>query len=661
MGAPQTLPANFGGWDKPPDTLPADFAQWDQQPAAKAPPKPGFIDRVTQGIPHSVHDFASMVGTPTSWHELADMMQKGQIPFDPGSAMVQSYLHDAKTAITQGAKEAMDAGANVAEGGPIAANIGKAASGGVHAALHLIPGVGPVTETAGQDVQEGNYPAAAGGLTNAIAQVLLAHGIEDPAVAAKVADVVDTLKSPTKMTAPVRAAVRGANKVLAKAPGTVGGSVGATVGGTVGGAVAGPLGAKIGAGAGYGAGYGLGTEVLPGVKLPGEGIGLPNRVSGGPANAPEFQPPAAAASTPAAPAPAATESPLDATREGDIQPVLQKAYRDTLVQKIANPDTPFDARIRATTELHDLDHPELKDIQPRGQDVTRQRFNGMQEPPAEAPSSTPSEPANASPAASQTANPAPISGEGALRQVLDGESKSGLEDIARTRGVEVKPSDSGTQIANKIIDDFSDDELDGVRTQVQKSSIKPSVVEQQLRDALGGSGPLKKGVSLRNQNQPVPPPASSATAPSTESAAATPASSSSASRPLPKDFTPVKSSVLKGYHYDPEVREFHTVTNAGQHYIYGDVSPADAEAFEAADSKGKAWNQIRNNPRVANVVNGERIAFRPTRGSASPDDAAPAAKGTPPTGKAPAQASGEDLIDALEKSLAEARKKKAAQ
>lgn len=29
MGAPQTLPANFDGWDKPPDTLPKDFSGWD--------------------------------------------------------------------------------------------------------------------------------------------------------------------------------------------------------------------------------------------------------------------------------------------------------------------------------------------------------------------------------------------------------------------------------------------------------------------------------------------------------------------------------------------------------------------------------------------------------------------------------------------------------
>lgn len=30
---PDTLPANFAGWDKPPDTLPANFSGWDQQPA----------------------------------------------------------------------------------------------------------------------------------------------------------------------------------------------------------------------------------------------------------------------------------------------------------------------------------------------------------------------------------------------------------------------------------------------------------------------------------------------------------------------------------------------------------------------------------------------------------------------------------------------------
>jgi hypothetical protein len=125
----------------------------------------------------------------------------------------------------------------------------------------------------------------------------------------------------------------------------------------------------------------------------------------------------------------------------------------------------------------------------------------------------------------------------------------------------------------------------------------PAEIEKALNDALGGK-PLQKGVSLKNQNQ-------------TSSAA--PASN------LPEGFTPVKSSALQGYKYDPATREFESITTGGQHYIHGDVSPEDAQAFEAADSKGKAWQQIRQNPLVAKVVNGNRVATRPGAVSATPE------------------------------------------
>lgn len=47
MGAPQTLPADFQGWDKAPATLPADFDKWDQPAAAPS----GFWDKLQQKLP----------------------------------------------------------------------------------------------------------------------------------------------------------------------------------------------------------------------------------------------------------------------------------------------------------------------------------------------------------------------------------------------------------------------------------------------------------------------------------------------------------------------------------------------------------------------------------------------------------------------------------
>lgn len=172
--------------------------------------------------------------------------------------------------------------------------------------------------------------------------------------------------------------------------------------------------------------------------------------------------------------------------------------------------------------------------------------------------------------------------------------------------------------------------------------ITPAKVEQQISESLGNK-PLQPGVSLRNQGK-VP-------------TAAAPA--------LPDGFTPVDSTALKGYKYDPEAREFESITQGGQHYVHGDVSPEEAAAFEAAKSKGQAWSQnIRqNNPLVAKVVNGQRVAVvKPRSVIVDPDTGAPefsdvvAAK--KPQAKVAAAGADEDLTSLLQKSLDQVRGKK---
>ena len=88
-----------------------------------------------------------------------------------------------------------------------------------------------------------------------------------------------------------------------------------------------------------------------------------------------------------------------------------------------------------------------------------------------------------------------------------------------------------------------------------------------------------------------------------------PAAQAAAAGRLPEGFTPVKSSAIRGYRYNPAAQEFESITTGGQHYIHGEVTPDQVEAFQAAESKGKAWNQIRSqSPLVAKVVNGKRVA-----------------------------------------------------
>ncbi len=95
----------------------------------------------------------------------------------------------------------------------------------------------------------------------------------------------------------------------------------------------------------------------------------------------------------------------------------------------------------------------------------------------------------------------------------------------------------------------------------------PKTVERLLNEALGGK-PLQKGIPLKSQG----------TAPK-----------------LPEGFTPVDSSAVRGYKYDAGAQELSTVTNNGQVYTHGEVTPEEAQAFADADSKGKAWNGIRQN------------------------------------------------------------------
>lgn len=98
----------------------------------------------------------------------------------------------------------------------------------------------------------------------------------------------------------------------------------------------------------------------------------------------------------------------------------------------------------------------------------------------------------------------------------------------------------------------------------------PAAVQQQLETSLGVEPVnIKPGVSMRNQ-------------------------AAGQGLKLPEGFTPVDSSVLKAYKYDPATQEFDAITNSGQRFRHAEVSPEQFKAFEDADSKGKAWNDLRN-------------------------------------------------------------------
>ncbi len=142
--------------------------------------------------------------------------------------------------------------------------------------------------------------------------------------------------------------------------------------------------------------------------------------------------------------------------------------------------------------------------------------------------------------------------------------------------------------------------------------------------------------------------------------------SAMAARELPEGFTPVESSALKGYKYDPDAQELTTITKNGTSYTHGEVTPEEAKAFGDADSKGAAWKQVRDN-HVLVKQNGKPVKPIASR-SALPEDAADTAtedapKPTAKRGKAKAaapSAADEDLTPTLQQMLKQVKGKKSA-
>ena len=92
------------------------------------------------------------------------------------------------------------------------------------------------------------------------------------------------------------------------------------------------------------------------------------------------------------------------------------------------------------------------------------------------------------------------------------------------------------------------------------------------------------------------------------------------------------STAMQSYKVDPQLGEIEVLAKEGSHHIYGDVSPEQSRDFLQNDSKGDAWNKLRNSPgvvRVGKVVNGKRIAVNnldPTSAAPEGEDAIEAAR-----------------------------------
>ena len=183
-------------------------------------------------------------------------------------------------------------------------------------------------------------------------------------------------------------------------------------------------------------------------------------------------------------------------------------------------------------------------------------------------------------------------------------------------------------------------------------------LEVELNKATGGK-PLQPGVPLKNQ---VP-----AGAPETSE--------------VPKGFTPVDSSALKAYRYDPDAHELTAITKGGSTYTHGEVTPAQAEDFSNGKfmgqgesdppSIGKAWKDIRDSSPLVSKTNaaGEVTAERPQYyRTVGPESAAPSGtsegdvvtRGQQLKGASNTSSIGDDLMELLNKSLENAKGAKGA-
>lgn len=141
------------------------------QPLNQPSQPPGFLKRLAQSV-----------GMPTSMQELqAVQPNTAEDIIGPAATAAKTLWNYGKTAVQgmkEGGQDVYEAAQNMGQGQPVGPNLGKAASGVLHAGLQATPFIGPSIETAGQDIQGGNYQGAAGGLTGVLGQVAAPYALE---------------------------------------------------------------------------------------------------------------------------------------------------------------------------------------------------------------------------------------------------------------------------------------------------------------------------------------------------------------------------------------------------------------------------------------------------------------------------------------------------
>jgi hypothetical protein len=202
------------------------------------------------------------------------------------------------------------------------------------------------------------------------------------------------------------------------------------------------------------------------------------------------------------------------------------------------------------------------------------------------------------------------------------------EPIPTRRGIiapaQAIPSRQGLQLPGKVEPSAALGEIPVAPPEPQAAALgRPTraanrPLQAQLEDSLGSPKvDVKPGVKMRDQ--------------------------------IPRGHVPAESSAIDSYHYDPEKQELSVKSKGGTTYTHGEVTPEEAQNFANSESKGKAWNDIRAN-HVLVKKNGT-----PVKPRIAPEDLGPMVR----QGPIPAETRAEELQPQLEKSLEQAKAKKA--
>jgi hypothetical protein len=189
-------------------------------------------------------------------------------------------------------------------------------------------------------------------------------------------------------------------------------------------------------------------------------------------------------------------------------------------------------------------------------------------------------------------------------------------------------------------------------TEVQPAAAAPvKVTQSKIADLVGrglGNEPAPKPVPGKPiYSRPTPTPATAPT--------------------VPEGMTAVKSNGMRAYSYDAPTQTFTAQWPDGSLHRYGEVTPEEVQAFEAAESKGRALLEIKNNHVHVGANYGHGwVNKAPVIRSATPDvtpgAAAPpkgsAAGASPVSQSAPQTAVPDDLTTLLQQSVEAANRGK---